>query len=211
MDVAHILQKMKIGDTVDSCSVLAALSHIHERFEEDDSHENRACILENTAELIANAPLSWLFPEVNTDIRGQYLGLVNSFTRYAALPVCDTDSGTLPAKNYEDIPAKAQAVSSVLLVLSLQIQKKMEDQNSPAIRSLGRTLAPTYCIFSITHLQEQPWTSAASRKRARELLTSAVELTGSRSVQELLSGKLDDDQKGVLGPVLDTLKPELTK
>ncbi|XP_067251420.1 TELO2-interacting protein 2 [Chanodichthys erythropterus] len=211
MEVAHILQKMKIGDTVGSCSVLVALSHIHEQFEVEDSHENRARILENTAELLANAPLSWLFPKVNTDIRGQYLGLVNSFTRYAALPVCDTDSGALPAKNYEDIPAKAQAVSTVLLVLSLQIQKALEDQNSPAIRSLGRTLAPTYCIFSITHLQEQPWTSAASRKRARELLTSAVELTGSRSVQELLSGKLDDDQKGVLGPVLDTLKPELTK
>ncbi|XP_051759440.1 TELO2-interacting protein 2 [Ctenopharyngodon idella] len=211
MDVAHILQKIKIGDTVGSCSVLAALSHIHEQFEVEDSHENRKRILENTTELLANAPLSWLFPELNTDIRGQYLGLVNSFTRYAALPVCDTDSGTLPAKNYEDIPAKAQAVSTVLLVLSLQIQKALEDQNSPVIRSLGRTLAPTYCIFSITHLQEQPWTSAASRKRARKLLTSAVELTGSRSVQELLSGKLDDDQKGVLGPVLDTLKPELTK
>lgn len=211
MDVAHILQKMKIGDTSGSCSVLVALRHIHEQFEVEDSHENRARILENTAELCSNAPLSWLFPEVNTDLRGQYLGLVNSFTRYAALPVCATDSSVLPAKNYEDIPAKAQAVSTVLLALSLQIQKALEDQNSPAIRSLVRTLAPTYCIFSITHLQEQPWTSAASRKRARELLTSTVELTGSRSVQELLSGKLNEDQEGVLGPILDTLQTELTK
>lgn len=208
MDVAHVLREMKIGDTVCSCSVLAALSHIREHFEVEEAHENRVGILEDTAELLANARLSWLFPEGNTDLRGQYLGLVNSFTRYAALPVCDTDSGTLPAKNYEDIPAKAQAVSIVLLALSLQIQKA---QNSPAIRSLVRTLAPTYCIFSITHLQEQPWTSASSRKRALELLTSVVELTGCRSVQELLSGKLDEDQKGVLGPVLDTLQPELTK
>lgn len=211
MDVAHVLREMKIGDISGSCSVLAALRHIREHFELEEAHENRAGILEDTAELLANARLSWLFPEGNTDLRGQYLGLVNSFTRYAALPVCDTDSGTLPAKNYEDIPAKAQAVSTVLLALSLQIQKALEDQNSPAIRSLVRTLAPTYCIFSITHLQEQPWTSASSRKRALELLTSVVELTGCRSVQELLSGKLDEDQKGVLGPVLDTLLPELTK
>ncbi|KAK7135421.1 hypothetical protein R3I94_014173 [Phoxinus phoxinus] len=211
MDVARFLHEMKIGDTASSYSVLAALSHIRKHFEVEEAHENRARILEDTAELLANAPLSWLFPEGNTDLRGQYLGLVNSFIRYAALPVCDTDSGTLPAKNYEDIPAKAQAVSTVLLALSLQIQNALEDQNSPAIRSIVRTLAPTYCIFSITHLQEQPWTSAASRKRALELLTSVVELTGSRSVQELLSGKLDEDQKGVLGPVIDTLQPELTK
>ncbi|XP_067269283.1 TELO2-interacting protein 2 [Pseudorasbora parva] len=208
MDVTRILQTMKIGDTTGSCSVLVALTHIDEQFE--DAHQNRACILEDTAELLANAPLSWLFPEVDTVLRDQYLGLVNSFTRYAALPVCDTDSGTLPANNYEDIPAKAQAVSTVLLALSQQIQKAL-DQNRPAIRSLVHTLAPTYCIFSITHLQEQPWTSAASRKRARELLTSAEKLTGSRSVQELLSGKRDEDKKGVLGHVLDMLQPELTK
>uniref|UniRef100_A0A671S6U6 TELO2 interacting protein 2 n=1 Tax=Sinocyclocheilus anshuiensis TaxID=1608454 RepID=A0A671S6U6_9TELE len=104
------------------------------------------------------------------------------------MPPCDTDSGALCAKSYADTPARAQAVSAVLLALSVQIQKALEDQNSPAVRSLVRTLAPSFCIFSITHLQEQPWTNAASRRSARELLTSAVGLTGSRSVQELLSG-----------------------
>ncbi|KAL1269413.1 hypothetical protein QQF64_031702 [Cirrhinus molitorella] len=211
MDVAQILQEMKIGDAPDSCSVLAALNCIHERFEVEEDPERRASILEETAELLSHAPLDWLFPEVNADLRGQYLGLVNSFTHFAALPVCDTDSGTLPAKSYEDIPAKAQAVSAVLLALSVQIQKALDDQNTPSIRSLVRTLAPTFCIFSITHLQEQPWTNSPSRKNSLELLTSVVGLTGSRSVQELLSGKADEDQKGVLGPVLDTLQPELTK
>ncbi|XP_073674994.1 TELO2-interacting protein 2 [Garra rufa] len=211
MDVAHILQQMKIGETPASCSVFAALSRIHGRFEVEEDPERSALILEETAELLSLAPLDWLFPEVNTDLRGQYLALVNSFTRYAALPLCDTDSGTLPARSYEDIPAKAQAVSAVLLALSVQIQKALEDQNRPAVRSLVRTLVPTFCIFSITHLQKQPWTNSASRKSAFELLTSVVGLTDSRSVQELLSGKADEDQKGVLGPVLDTLQPELTK
>lgn len=209
MDVAHILQEMKIGDAAGSCS--SAFSRIHELLELEEAPEGRALILGETAELLSLAPLDWLFPEVNADLRGQYLGLVNSFTRYAALPLCDTDSGTLPAKGYEDIPAKAQAVSAVLLALSAQIQKALEHQNRPDIRSLFRTLAPSFCIFSVTHLQEQPWSSAASRNSARELLTSAVALTGSRSVQELLSGRPEEGQKGLLRPVLDTLQPELTK
>lgn len=209
MDAAHILQEMNIGDAADSCSF--AFSRIHERLGLEEAPEGRAFILGQTAELLSLAPLDWLFPEVNADLRGQYLGLVNSFTRYAALPLCDTDSGTLPAKSYEDIPAKAQAVSAVLLALSAQIQKALEHQNRPDIRSLVRTLAPSFCIFSVTHLQEQPWSSAASRNSARELLTSAVALTGSRSVQELLSGEPEEGQKGLLGPVLDTLQPGLTK
>ncbi|XP_016345685.1 TELO2-interacting protein 2-like [Sinocyclocheilus anshuiensis] len=209
MDVAHILQEMKIRDAADSCC--SAFSRIQERLELEEAPEGRAFILGETAELLSLAPLDWLFPEANADLRGQYLGLVNSFTRYAALPLCDTDSGTLPAKSYEDIPAKAQAVSAVLLALSAQIQNALEHQNRPDIKSLVRTLAPSFCIFSVTHLLEQPWSSAASRNRARELLASAVALMGSRSLQELLSGKPGEGQKGLLGPVLDTLQLELTK
>lgn len=211
MDVAHVLQEMRIGDEAGSCSVLAAFSRIRERFEAEDAPERRARILEETAGLLARAPLDRLFPELSDDLRGQYLGLVNSFTRHAALPPCDTDSGALCAKSYADIPARAQAVSAVLLALSVQIQKALEDQNSPAVRSLARTLAPTFCIFSITHLLEQPWTSAASRRSARELLAAAVALTDSSSVQEMLSGRPEQEQKGALGPVLDALQPELTK
>ncbi|XP_050972593.1 TELO2-interacting protein 2 [Labeo rohita] len=210
MDLAHILQEMKIGDTPDPCSVLTALNRVRERVEVEEDAGRLKRVLEETAELLSLAPLDRLFPEVNADLRAQYLGLINSFIRYAALPICDTDSGTLPAKSYEDIPDKAQTVSAVLLALSVQLQKALEE-NRQAIRSLVRTLVPTFCIFSFTHLQEQPWTNAVSRKSARELLTLTVGLTDSRSVQELLSGKADEDQKGFLGPVLDTLQPNLTK
>ncbi|XP_059379492.1 TELO2-interacting protein 2 [Carassius carassius] len=211
MDVAHALQEMRIGDAAGSCSVLAALRRVQQRFEAEDAPERRKRILEETADLLARAPLDRLFPELDAYLRQQYLGLVNSFIRHAALPPCDTDSGTLCAKSYADIPARARAVSAVLLALSVQIQKALEDQNTSAVRSLVRTLAPTFCVFSITHLQDQPWTSAASRRSARELLSSAVSLTDCSSVQELLSGGPEEGQKGLLGPVLDTLQPELTK
>lgn len=205
------MREMKIGQSTGFCSIHDALSHIHERFESEDAHEKRASILVDTTELLMDSPLDWLFPEVTADLRGQYLRVVNSFTCYAALPVCDTDSGTLPAKSYESIPVKSQAVSAVLLALSAQIEKSLVNQNSASIRSLVRTLAPSFYIFAITHLQEQPWTDAPSRKKASELLTAVLRMTNSRSVQELMSGKPDEDQKGVFGPVLHTLQSELTQ
>ncbi|XP_043103142.1 TELO2-interacting protein 2 [Puntigrus tetrazona] len=210
MDVAHVLRGMKTGGTAESCG--SAFGRIHERLELEEAPGERALILGQTAELLSLAPLDWLFPEaLNADLRGQYLGLVNALTRCAALPVCDTDRGALPAKSYEDIPAKAQAVSAVLLALCAQIQKALEHRNRPDVGSLARTLAPSVCIFSVAHLQEQPWSSEASRTGARELLASAVSLTGSGSVQELLSGAPDRGRTGLLRPVLDALQPELTK
>lgn len=208
MDLPQILQKMQIREGLtssDSCSVIFVLTHICERFK---AKEERVLILEDTAEFFALAPLNWLFPQVNTDVREAYLALLSSFTAYASLLVCDTDSGTLPAKSYEDITTKAQAVSTALLALCVRMQTA-ENQNNPSVKSLSQALAPSLCLFSITHLQEQPWTSAASRNCALQLLASVARMTGSRSVQELLSG--DEDRKGVFGPILHILQPELTK
>lgn len=205
------MRELNIRDSTGFCSIHAALSHIQERFESEDTHDKLASILEDTIELLTGAPLDWLFPEVNADLRGQYLRLVNSFTCYAALPVCETDSGTLPAQSYESIPVKSQAVSAVLLALSAQIEKFLVKQNSASIKSLVRTLAPSLYIFAITHLHKHPWTDGPSRKKASELLTALLRMTGSRSVQELLFGKPDEDQKGVFGPVLHTLQSELTQ
>ncbi|XP_056585870.1 TELO2-interacting protein 2 [Triplophysa dalaica] len=209
MDLAQILQKMKIRESLtpsDSCSVTAVLAHICERFK---VKKERMLILEETAMLFTLAPLDWLFPQLNTDLREAYLGLSSSFTGYAILPVCDTDSGTLPAKSYEDIPTKVQSVSTSLLALCLRMQASVEKRSNPHVKSLAQAFAPSLCIFSITHLQEQAWTSVASRNCALQLLSLVAGMTGSRSVQELLSG--GEDKKGVFGPILDGLQPELTK
>lgn len=209
MDLAQRLHKIQMRESLtlsDSCSVVAALTHICERFK---VKEERVLILEDTAECFTLAPLDWLFPQVNTDLREAYLGLLSSFTGYAAQPVCETDSGTLPAKSYEDIPTKAQTVSTALLALCVRMRTAVENQSNPHVKTLAQALAPSMCIFSITHLQEQPWTNAASRNCALQLLTSVAGMTDSRSVRELLCG--DEDKKGVFGPILDALKPELTK
>ncbi|XP_065103581.1 TELO2-interacting protein 2 [Paramisgurnus dabryanus] len=212
MDLTQLLQKMKIRDSLtpsDTCSVIAVLTHICKRLKVEDETDKRVLIQQDIAEFFDLAPLDWLFPDVTTDLREAYLSLLSAVTKYAALPLCDTDSGCLPANSYEGIPNKAQAVCISLLALTVRMQKAVENQSNPPVKTLAQIVSPVLCIFSITHLQEQPWTDAASRRSALQLLTSAVGMTGCRSVQELLSG--DEDKKGVLGPVLDTLQSELTK
>ncbi|KAL7884044.1 hypothetical protein AOLI_G00068140 [Acnodon oligacanthus] len=213
MGLARVLQDLGLGEGSErsngasACSVIRVLSEIQQRFAAEDSAKRG--LLDSAAELLGSGEARWLFPECGSDLRAAYAELVGSVTEYAALPVCDTDSGSLPSSSYERIPAKAEAAGAALLALTEQLGGAVRSSDSAvsgSARSLIRTLGPSLCVFSITHLQDRPWTSEASRKRALELLTSTVTATSSGSVPELLCG-----QGGMLGPVLDVLRPELTK
>ncbi|XP_036434145.1 TELO2-interacting protein 2 [Colossoma macropomum] len=218
MDLARVLRDLNLtegserNNGASACSVNRVLSEIHRRFVAEDSAKRS--LLKSAAELLSSGEVCWLFPESSSDLRAAYVELVSSFTEYAALPVCDTDSGTLPSSSYEHIPAKAEAVGAALLALTEQLRGAVRSSDSAvsgSARSLIRTLGPSLCVFSFTHLQDLPWTNEASRKCALELLNSTATATSSGSVLELLCGKDEGDQRGMLGPVLDTLQPELTK
>ncbi|KAL7827095.1 hypothetical protein SRHO_G00328130 [Serrasalmus rhombeus] len=218
MDLARVLRDLGLGDESEknngasACSVIRVLSEIQQRFVAEDSAKRS--LLRSAAELLGSGDVRWLFPEFGPDLRAAYAELVSSFTDHAALPVCDTDSGTLPSSSYEQIPAKAEAAGAALLALTEQLRGAVRSSDSAvsgSARSLIRTLGPSLCLFSITHLQDLPWTNEASRKRALELLNSTITATSSGSVVELLCGKDEGDQRGMLGPVLDILRPELTK
>ncbi|XP_030641361.1 TELO2-interacting protein 2 [Chanos chanos] len=223
MDLTDILQELKIKDAsapeglpgLSSCPVAEVLCQIQERFDDKGSAEHRPNILKSTERLFSNGDVHWLFDDANSDLRSVYEELLESLIQYAALPVCETDSGTLPEDRYEDIPAKAQAVNATLLTLSRRLENAAESLASSGestfVRTLTRSLAPILCTFAVTHLQNQPWTNEASRRDALELLTSVVRATGGGSVLDLLCGKSGGDQRGVLGSILDTLQPELTK
>uniref|UniRef100_A0AAR2JHK6 TELO2 interacting protein 2 n=1 Tax=Pygocentrus nattereri TaxID=42514 RepID=A0AAR2JHK6_PYGNA len=218
MDLARVLRDLGLGDESEknnggsACSVIRVLSEIQQRFVAEDSAKRS--LLRSAAELLGSGEVRWLFPEFGPDLRAAYAELVSSFTEHAALPVCDTDSGALPSSSYEQIPAKAEAAGAALLALTEQLRGAVRSSDSAvsgSARSLIRTLGPSLCLFSITHLQDLPWTNEASRKRALELLNSTIAATSSGSVVELLCGKDEGDQRGMLGPVLDILQPELTK
>ncbi|KAI4884263.1 hypothetical protein NFI96_014353, partial [Prochilodus magdalenae] len=217
MDLARIIRDLNLAEESEknngsSYSVIRVLSEIRQRFVARDSTKRE--LLRSTAELLGSGEVCWLFPEFSSDLRAAYVELVSSLIEYAALPACDPDSGTLPPSSYEQIPAKADAVGAALLALTVQLGGAVRSSDSSAsgsARSLIRTLGPSLCVFSITHLQELSWTNVVSRKRALELLKSTVTATGNGSVLELLCGKDEGDQTGMLGPILDTLQPELTK
>ncbi|XP_072537245.1 TELO2-interacting protein 2 [Salminus brasiliensis] len=218
MELARILRDLNLVEESEkcngasACSLIRVLSQIHHRFVAEESA--KLGLLKSTVQLLRSGEGCWLFPECSSDLSAAYVELVGCFTGYAALPVCDTDSGTLPSSSYEQIPPKAEAVGSALLALTVQLGEAVRSSDSTisgTARSLIRTLGPTLCVFSITHLQDQAWTSKASRKCALELLNSTVRATSSGSLLELLCGKVEGDKRGMLGPILDTLQPELTK
>ncbi|TRY96877.1 hypothetical protein DNTS_015422 [Danionella cerebrum] len=214
MEVSDILQEVTFGQSADESGVFAALCRFQSRFESEASPGGRARVLQHTAELLTNASLSWLFPEgESSSLRRQYLKLLTSFVSHAALPESDTDSDAPPARSYEGIPGRCLEVCAVFLALSAQIEKALVNPpgSSASLGTLVRTLAPTLCLFCITHLQKQPWSDAASRSRASELQAAVQRMSGSGSPHEMLSGSPEEERTGLFGPVLDLLLPDLTK
>ncbi|KAJ8379260.1 hypothetical protein SKAU_G00000380 [Synaphobranchus kaupii] len=144
-----------------------------------------------------------------------YMEIVRSLTQFAALPLCESDCGDLPASSYATVPDKASAVCSVLLALCRRLGAGTDAPcchgTSSPLSSLARALAPPLFAFAVTHMQDQPWTSDSSRTAASLLLTAVVQGGGFASSSQLLCGDTVDEHTGILADVLEILKPELTK
>ncbi|KAG7332018.1 hypothetical protein KOW79_003852 [Hemibagrus wyckioides] len=206
MSLERLLRDLTIESEIKD--VFSVLSEIRERFEERDS--DRSSILSRTAEVFRVSAVSWLFPESSSRLRSTYAELVISWTKHPALPLCDTDSGTLPDTSYEQIPGKALAVGETLLALTARLGEALTYGHS-GVKALFHTLSPVLCVFSVTHLQKQPWTDETSRKCALELLNRMITAGGSVSVQDLLCGSDGGSNTGILGAILDILQPDMTK
>lgn len=208
MSLELLLRDLSIKPGSEDVSVISVLSEIRERVEERNSDKVR--ILRRTAEVFRISSLSWLFPEFSSDLLSIYTALVLSCTKHAALPLCETDSGTLPASSYVQIPGRAAAVGGTLLALSARLGEAGKC-GVPGAQALIHTLSPALCVFSITHLQKQPWTDHSSRKCAVDLLHCTVTASGSASVHELLCGSDGGATKGILSSILHSLQPDITK
>lgn len=219
--------------------------------------EHYGRILRSLEQLFRAGDAHWLLSgcctNQGTDLRQAYVGLVSSLTQLANLPLCETDSGSLPDSSYEGIPSRACAVSSVLSALLHRLGDEGEaalgstpspassvpgSTPSPASSapgsspcpassraSLARPLAPLCCVFAVSHMQRQAWTSQASRAAASELLACVLRAGGWENTTQLLAGKEATDTDigtgtgqqtggetgGVLGAVLEILQPDLKK
>lgn len=224
MDLSGILDNVRISaehmqsedncapSVYHDCPLARVLHHIQDMLKSNAS-EQGVYILGSTEQFFLNADVSWLFPDIpDTELRSLYIDFVKYLTCYAALPLCDADSGTLPPSVYKDIPGRASEVSAVMQALLLRLgDTEAHLSHITRSRSLTHALASCMSVFAVTHLQDQPWTSEASKKDALSLLVSISQAAGHESFLGLLCGKTVDDHTGVVQSVLDILKPELTK
>ncbi|XP_064209863.1 TELO2-interacting protein 2 [Anguilla rostrata] len=170
-------------------------------------------------QLFESADSHLLFSECcaneGANIKKVYLEIVISLTHFAALPLCETESGDLPASSYVAVPGKSSAVCAVLLTLCRRLGPGSDVPcchcPSSPLSPLARALAPPLFVFAVTHMQDQPWTSDSSRTAAALLLNAVVHGSGFASSSQLLCGNTVGDHTGILAAVLEILKPEVTK
>ncbi|XP_062272880.1 TELO2-interacting protein 2 [Scomber scombrus] len=171
-------------------------------------------------------------------LQAAYLSVVRAVIGCAALPLCEEDCPP-PAAAYHSVPRLAAAASSALTAL-LRTLGNLQGGGGAGVRGqrgLLLTLAPQVCVFSVTHIQVQVWTSSSSRKAAKTLQVELLRAGCWRDSTHLLMGdrrpgeeeeeeqeqeqegqQEEEEQEehggrcqGILGGILDVLQPQLTK
>ncbi|XP_054895940.1 TELO2-interacting protein 2 isoform X2 [Poeciliopsis prolifica] len=162
--------------------------------------------------LFQTADPDWLFPPLLdeqvsewAELQAAYASVITALIGCAALPLCHEDCGSLDASAYQSIPKRAAAVSSALTAL---LGNWKEGGGARRDRLLLAVAPPIY-LFCVTHLQDEVWTSAASRTAARRLKGALLRAGGWRDSAHLLAGEEED--RCILGGVLDVLQPQLTR
>ncbi|KAM9546175.1 TELO2-interacting protein 2 isoform 1-T2 [Salvelinus alpinus] len=231
-EISHMLQDLQQGkapeeghspaepDTLLSRPVAEVLLHVQEKLKAPGlTTEQSGAILHIVEQLFRLGDRHWLFSECcsnqSTDLTREYVDFVSSLTLYAALPLCDNDSGTLPESSFEATPARACVVSSVVLALVQRLGNGGEAVSSHCQATswvfLTGPLAPLLCVFALTHMQEQAWTSEASRTAASNLLDSVVQAGDWETTSQLLFGKNNTERQPVLGSILEILQSDLKR
>lgn len=121
------------GDVHSCPPITEVLDQLREKLigaPEKASDLEEAAIVGLIEQLFRKADAHWLFSvepanggdrlqeaKRQAELEKAYVGLVRSLTQWAALPLCETDSGSLPASSYQGIPARALPVCSALSAL----------------------------------------------------------------------------------------------
>ncbi|XP_059193178.1 TELO2-interacting protein 2 [Centropristis striata] len=239
MELSALLHELHLGPAYSSETprpsaspppITELLSVLREKLIGPSSDSETSSLVSRVERLFQMADPHWLFL-ANQDggwaeLRAEYVSVVCALIGCAALPLCDDDCSSLPAAAYQSVPSRAVAVSSALAALLRTLG------NGGGQSGVLHAVAPPVCVFAITHLQVQPWSSSSSRAAAHSLQEELLRAGGWRDSPHLLLGdgrqeeqqqeeeqqeeqqeKQQEEQgrKGILGGVLDVLQPQLTK
>lgn len=168
--------------------ITEVLSHLQDKLvgtpQRDNSDSEVAAAIGQAEHLFKIGDSHWLFSLDSTDLTNgvpacdrraalvkAYVGVVQSLTRWASLPACETD-GCLPdAGVYRDVPARAVPVCSALCSLLGRLGPAQGDGAGP-VPDVGEAapdeapptgpgprarllsaVAPLCCVLAVTHLQ----------------------------------------------------------
>ncbi|XP_059823018.1 TELO2-interacting protein 2 [Hypanus sabinus] len=190
---------------------------------EDLSTENlrgdKGSVVDNVKDLLLHADPLWLLNNYcqseTVSIVQMYVDLTVLLTQYSALPQCESDVGELPDSAYCTVPGRAHSVAEVFQILLSKLSvRPVQAMSSSAAgvppSSVLNGISPHLVIFCATHCQEMPWTSAASRLAADELLAATVQASRCKTLVEFLCGS-QEEGGGALGAVLHLMKPQMSK
>ncbi|XP_041089542.1 TELO2-interacting protein 2-like isoform X1 [Polyodon spathula] len=228
MDLPEILNRLQLSGETDAPSpsllpglpVAKVLSQIQELLQDEKTSKTKEDVLQDTMRLFESADSQWLFSNCchseGSDLGKVYVDFTGVLVQYAALPHCETESEELSESWCSIIPGKACTVAGVLLRLVRRLGAANVvlpcSSTADPVRSLLCKLLPPVFVFCAAHMQGLPWTNVQSELAARELLAASVQTAGCETLTELLCGKSsDDDDEGILGAVLELLKPEMKK
>ncbi|XP_042337307.1 uncharacterized protein tti2, partial [Plectropomus leopardus] len=160
------------------------LSRLQEKLICSSSNSETSSLIGRVERLFQTADTDWLF-SANHDGEWAYLhvaygSLVSALIGCAALPLCEVDSGSLPAAAYQSVPSRAAAVSSALIAL-LGTLGNVGGQTGVLL-----AVAPPICVFAVTHFQDQAWSSCSSRAAAQRLQEALQRAGGWRDSAHLL-------------------------
>ncbi|XP_015250752.1 PREDICTED: TELO2-interacting protein 2 [Cyprinodon variegatus] len=146
------------------------------------------------------------------ELRSAYCSLISALIGCAVLPLCEDDCSALDAAAYQSVPERAAAVCSALTaLLGNWTEESGAKRGETGLTGLLLAVAPPICLFSVTHFQDQAWTSATSRAAARRLHQALLRAGGWSGPAHLLMGDQRTGEGGILDGVLQILQPQLTR
>ncbi|XP_061527269.1 TELO2-interacting protein 2 isoform X1 [Phycodurus eques] len=148
-------------------------------------------------------------------LEAAYVSAVCALIGRAALPAYERARDGPPTPDrYARVPDVAARVCGALRGLLGKVEAAGPDRRA---RGVLMAVAPHVCAYAVTHTQEQPWTSRASREAARRLRASLLGAGSWRDCAHMLTGEragangAKAGAGGILEAVLDVLRPRLTK
>ncbi|XP_029365509.1 TELO2-interacting protein 2-like isoform X5 [Echeneis naucrates] len=217
MELSSLLQELHLSSTEKLLpSSLPPITELLPQLQKNligaSSDSETSSLIGQVVQLFQTADPDWLFSSASANEEGgvelqlAYRSLTDALVGCAALPLCEDDVSSLPAAAYQSVPNQVVTVCSALVALL----RTLENRKCTGVL---QTVAPSVCVFAVTHFQDQVWTTSSSRAAAQSLQEALLRAGSWTDSAHFLMGdrRGQEGEEGILGGVLDVLQPQISK